>query len=92
MPFLIWRHRQRGVDKDDDLIGKIRRPAIPDPLSIAPVDHETRDLQSRHVAGHAGLAGAELAHQFANAVLAPIPDHSEGFKTGWLCEGGQNYH
>ena len=63
MPFLIWRHRQRGVDKRDDRLRKIRRAAIADPLSIAAVDQEARSFESRHVAGHAGLAGAEFPHQ-----------------------------
>jgi len=62
MPFLICRHRQRGVDKGDDLLRKIRRAAIANPLSIAAVDQKARSFESRHVAGHAGLAGAEFPH------------------------------
>lgn len=84
MPFLIGRHRQRGVDKRDDRLRQMRGTAITDPLRIAAVDHEARDLERRHVAGHAGLAGAELAHQFANAMLVPVPHHSEGFEPGRL--------
>ena len=90
MPFLICRHRQRGVDKRDDRFRKIRRAAIADPLSIAAVDQETGSFESRHVAGHAGLTGAEFLHQFANTMLAPIPHHSEVFEPGRLCESGKN--
>ena len=90
MPFLICRHRQRGVDKRNDLLRKIRRAAIADPLSIAAVDQEARSFESRHVAGHSGLASAECLHQFANTMLLPIPHHPEGFEPGRLCEGGKN--
>ena len=90
MPFLICRHRQRGVDKRDDRLRKIWGAAIPDPLRITAVDQQARSFESRHVAGHAGLAGAEFPHQFANTMLAPIPHHSEGFEPGRLCEGGKN--
>ena len=90
MPFLICRHRQRGVDKRDDRLRKIWGTAIAHPLSIASVDHETGRLEGRHMAGHAGLAGAEFPHQFANTMLAPIPHHSEGFEPNRLCEGGKN--
>lgn len=90
MPLLICRHRQRGVDKRDDLLRKTRRAAIADPLRIAAVHQKTGSFESRHVAGHAGLAGAEFAHQFANTMLAPIPHHSEGFEPGRLCERGKN--
>ena len=44
MPFLICRHRQRGVDKRDDRLRKIRRAAIADPLSIAAVDQRDRQF------------------------------------------------
>ena len=87
MPFPICRHRQRGIDKRDDLLRKIWRAAIADPLSIAAIDHKTRGFKSRNVAGHAGLAGTELPHQFADTVLAPIPYQSEGFEPCRLCEG-----
>ena len=90
MPFLICRHRQRGVDKRHYLLRKIRRAAIADPLSIAAIHQETGSFESRHVAGHAGLAGAEFLHQFADAMLAPIPHHPEGFEPGRLCEGRKN--
>jgi len=90
MPFPICRHRQRGVDKRDNLLRKIRRAAIADPLRIATVHQETGSFESRHVAGHAGLAGAEFPHQFANTMLAPIPHHPEGFEPGRLCESGEN--
>ena len=90
MPFLICRHCQRGIDKRDHRSRKIGGTAIADPLSIAPVDHETGGLEGRHMARHAGLAGAELAHQFANTMLAPIPHHSEGFKPNRLYERGKN--
>jgi hypothetical protein len=62
MPFLICRHRQRGIDKRDGRFRKIRRAAVADPLSIAAVNQEARSFESRHVAGHAGLAGAEFPH------------------------------
>ena len=87
MPFLICRHRQRGVDKRHDLVRKIRRAAIADPLSIAAIDHKTCGFKCRNVAGHAGLAGTELPHQFADTVLTPIPYQSEGFEPCWLCQG-----
>lgn len=90
MPFPICRHRQRGIDKRHDLLRKIRRAAIADPLRIATIHQETCSLESRHVAGHAGLAGAEFPHQFANTMLAPIPHHPKGFEPGRLCEGGKN--
>ncbi len=90
MPFLICRHRQRGVDKRDDLLRKIWRAAIADPLRIAAVHQETGRFESRHMAGHAGLAGAEFPHQFANTMLAPIPYHSEGFEPGRLCKCRKN--
>ena len=90
MPFLICRHRQRGIDKSDDLFRKIWRAAIADPLSIAAVDHQAGRLECRHMAGHAGLAGAEFPHQLANTMLAPIPQQPEGFQPGRLCEGGKN--
>lgn len=90
MPFGIFRHRQRGVDQRDDRLRKVWSTAIADPLSIASVDHETSRLEDRHVARHAGLAGAEIPHQFANAVLAPVPHHSEGFKPDGLCDRGEN--
>ena len=91
MPFLIRRHRERGIDKPDDFLREVRRPAIAHPLRIAPVDDETRSFEGRHVAGHAGLAGTEFPHQFADAVLAPIPHHSESFEPDWLCESGKNF-
>ena len=84
MPFLICRHRQRGVDKRDDLLRKIRRAAIADPLSIAAIHQETGSFESRHVARHAGLAGAEFPHQFANTMLTSVPHHSKGFEPGRL--------
>ena len=90
MPFPISRHRQSGVDKRHDLLRKIRRAAIANPLSIAAIDHETHSFKSRNVAGHARLAGAEFPHQFANTMLAPIPHHPEGFEPGRLCECGKN--
>lgn len=90
MPFGIFRHRQRGVDQRDDRLRKVRSTAIADPLSIASVDHEASRLEGRHVARHAGLAGTEIPHQFANAMLAPVPHHSEGFEPNWLCERGKN--
>ena len=92
MPFLIGRQRQRGVDKRDDRLRKIWGTAIADPLRITTVDHEAGCLESRHVARHAGLAGAELPHQLADAVLAPIPYHSEGLKPDRLCERGENLY
>ena len=91
MPFLIYRQRQRGVDKRHYLLRKVWRTAIADPLRIAAVDHEACGLEGRHVAGHAGLAGTEFAHQFANTMLTPIPHHPEGFEPDRLCEGGKNY-
>ena len=90
MPFLSCGHRQRGVDKRDDLLRKIRRAAVADPLRIAAVHQETGSFESRHMAGHAGLAGAEFPHQFANTMLSPIPHHPEGFEPGRLCESGKN--
>ena len=90
MPFLICRQRQRGVDKRDDRLRKIWGTAIADPLRITAVDHQACCLESCHVAGHAGLAGTEFAHQFANTMLTPIPHHSEGFEPDRLCEGGKN--
>ena len=90
MPFPISRHRQSGVDKRHDLLRKIRRATITDPLSIAAVRQETGSFESRHVAGHARLAGAEFPHQFANTMLAPIPHHPKGFEPGRLCERRKN--
>lgn len=90
MPFLICRHRQRGVDQRDDRLGKMWGAAIADPLSIAPIDHETGRFERRHMAGHSGLAGAEIPHQFANAMFAPIPQHPEGLEPNRLGEGGKN--
>lgn len=90
MPFTICRHRQRGVDQRDDRLRKVRSTAIADPLRVAPVDHETGRLEGRHVARHAGLAGTEIPHQFANTMFPPIPHHSEGFETNWLCDGRKN--
>ena len=90
MPFLICRHRQRGVDQRDDRLRKIRGAPIADPLSVAAVHRETGGFEGRHMAGHPGLAGAELPHQFANTVLAPIPQHPEGFKSGRLGQRGKN--
>lgn len=92
MPFLICRHRQRGVDKRDNRLRKIWGTPIADPLSIASVGHKTGGLEGRHVARHAGLAGAEFTHQFANTMLAPIPHHPEGLEPDWLCEGGKNHN
>ena len=92
MPFLIWRHRQRCVDEGYDLLRKIWYPAVANPLSIAAVDHETRSLESRNVAGHAGLARAECAHQFADTMLAPIPHQTEGFKPSRFGESGKNHN
>lgn len=92
MPFLIGRQRQRGVDKRDDRLRKIWGAAIADPLRITAVDHEARRLESRHVAGHAGLAGAEFPHQLADAVLPPIPYHPEGLEPDRLCESGKNLY
>ena len=90
MPFLSCRQRQRGVDKRDDCVRKIRHAAIADPLRIAAVDHQACSLESCHVAGHAGLAGTEFTHQFANTMLTPIPHHPEGFEPDRFCEGGKN--
>ena len=92
MPFPICRHRQRGVDKRDDRLRKIRRAAIADPLRIAAVHQETGSFESRHVAGHAGLAGAKLPHQFANTMLATIPHHPEGFEPDRFCECANNLY
>jgi len=92
MPFLIGRQRQRGVDKRDDRLRKIWGAAVPDPLRITADDHEACRLKSRHMAGHAGLAGAELPHQLANTMLAPIPHHSEGFEPDRFCERGKNLY
>ena len=82
MPFLFCRHRQRGIDKPDDFLREIRRPAIAHPLRIAPADHKTCSFESPHVTRHAGLAGTEFAHQLANTMLALIAHYSEGF--GWI--------
>ena len=90
MPFLIHRYRQRGIDKRDDPLRKIWGTAIAHPLSVASVDHEASRLEGRHMAGHAGLADTKVAHQFADAMLAPIPQHSEGFEPNRLCERGKN--
>ena len=87
MPFLIWRHRQRSIDKGDDRWRKFRCAAIANPLRIAAVSDEARGLKGCHVTGHPGLAGAEFPHQFANAMLAAIPHQPEGFEPRRLCEG-----
>ena len=52
MPFLICRHRQRGIDKRDDHLRELRCAAIADPLSIAAIDQETGSFESRNVARH----------------------------------------
>ncbi len=90
MPFLICRHRERGIDKPDDFRREVRSPAIAHPLRIAPIDYETCSFEGRHVAGHAGLAGTEFPHQFADAMLASIPHHAEGFEPNRLCESRKN--
>ena len=90
MPFLICRQRQRGVDKLADFLREVRRAAIADPLRVAAVDHQASRLEGCHVAGHAGLAGTEFAHQFANTMLTPIPHHPERFEPDRFCEGGKN--
>ncbi len=90
MPFLIGRHRQRGVNQRDDRLRKIWGAAIADPLRITSVHHETGRLECSHMAGHAGLAGAEIAHQFANAMLASIPQHPKSFEPDRLGEGGKD--
>ena len=90
MPFLICRDRQRGIDKRNHRLGKFWGTTIADPLSISSVHHETGSLEGRHMAGHPGLAGTEFAHQFANTVLAAIPEHPKGFEPDWLCESGKN--
>lgn len=90
MPFLICRHRQRGIDKSDDRLRKIGCAAIANPLSIAAVHQKSGSFESRHVTGHARLAGAKFPHQFANTMLASIPHHSEGFEPGRLSKGGKN--
>ena len=59
--FPVGRQRQRGIDEGDDLLRKIGRAAVADPLRVAAVGHEAGGLQRRHVPGHARLAGAELA-------------------------------
>ncbi len=87
MPFLICRNRQRSVDEGDNRLRKFRRAAIADPLRIAAVHQKTSKLESRHVAGHAGLTGAEFPHQFADTMLASVPDHPEGLKPGRLRKG-----
>jgi len=80
MPFLLGRQRERGVDKCRDLWREPGRTAIANPLRIAPVNHEACGLERSHMAGHAGLAGTELTHQFAHTVLTPVPHHSQGFE------------
>jgi hypothetical protein len=92
MPFLICGECQRGVDQRGDRMREIWGAAIADPLSIAPVDQETRSLESRHVAGHAGLAGTEFEHQLANTMLASIPHYSEGFEPDRFCESRKNLY
>lgn len=87
MPF---RHRQRGIDKRHNRLRKIWGAAIADPLGIASVHQETSSFEGRHMSGHAGLAGTEFPHQFANTMLAPIPHHPKGLKPGRLCESGKN--
>ena len=81
MPFLIHGDRQRRVDKRHNLSRQFGRTAIANPLRIAPVNHEACGLERSHMAGHAGLAGTELTHQFAHTVLTPVPHHSQGFET-----------
>lgn len=88
MPFSIGGQRQRGIDERCDRSRKIRGTAIANPLRIAAIDQETRSLQDRHVAGHAGLARAELPHQFTDTMLAPISQHSKSFQPERLRESG----
>ena len=62
MPLPICRHSQRGIDKRDDLLRKIWRAAIADPLRIAAIGDEARGLEGRHVTGHTGLTSADFPH------------------------------
>ena len=86
MPFLIRLQCQRGIDQGDELLRKAWRTAVADPLRIAAVGHEAGELESRHVAGHAGLAGAELLHQFTDAMLLAVPP-AEGLRAGFAPRG-----
>ena len=90
MPFLSGGQSQRGIDQRHNLSREIWRAAVAHPLRITTVDHEARCLESRHVPGHPGLAGAELPHQFANTMLSSVPHHSKGFETGRFRECRQN--
>lgn len=92
MPFLICRQCQRSINKRDNLRRKIRRAAIANPLRIAPIDHETRKFERGDVAGHPRLGGAELSHQFADAMLAPVPYQPKSPQSRWLGKRGENHN
>jgi len=59
-------------------------------LRIAPVDHETGFAQHLHVPRHPALARVEPRHQFADAMLSPIPEDRECRTACRVANGGQD--
>jgi hypothetical protein len=53
-------------------------------LCIPAISDEARLFQDGHVAGHSRLARAQLCHQLADTMFAPIPKNSEGSEAGWF--------
>ena len=68
---------------------QIGAEAIPHPLRVAPVGDETDRFQRRHVPAHARLARAKRRHQFADAMLAAIPENAKRGEAGRLSERGE---
>ena len=59
------------------------------PLGVPPIHHDASLLEHRHMARHAGLGDAEDAHEFADAMLVPIPQEVDRREAGGFGQGRQ---
>ena len=80
---------ENGIDDRLPLRREIGVAAIAHPLCIAPVGQQARRLEPRHVPRHARLGGAQTIHQFADALLIPIPDDLQGAQASRFGQGSE---
>src|SRR5947209_2559805 len=75
---LRFRHgRHDGVDDRAGRRWEIVGEPIAHPLRVTPVDDETDGSEGRHMPAYRRLAGAQLDHKFANAMLSAVPKDAE---------------
>ncbi len=77
------------VDDGDDCWRQGRIAAITHPLRVAPVDDQPGGLEGGHMARHARLAGVDLLHQFADAMLFAVPQQAKRGEAGGFGQGGK---